>query len=264
MATDLGLLKGSVADILGLQGNAAESEANAQASDIQALGATEEARIYGTAGDIARRNAQLEGISGDILSLQQQREVRKNLGNQRAANAGAGFAASGSSLDILASSLREGYLGQQLIQTQTALNQGGYLQQGAATEAEIAAVKTSGDAATALAQAQREAAATSAANAANQSEALQAYLKVNAPETAEEKAGASLVTSTLKSPLNGPASLPQEVTDALDPTKAKANEAVNPFNGYRPLNLPASFNTPAMRDQFGRATGQTGVQFQLQ
>lgn len=256
MATDLALLRSATSDILGLTGNAVEGDARARAQEIQAQGATEEEKAYGTAGDIARRNAQLEGIVGDIQGLQQQREVRRTIGEQRAGVAAAGFASSGSSLDLLGSSLRQGYLGKQLIDTQTALSQGGYLQQGAATDAEIAAVQTQSRSALSLADAEREAAATSRANAANQAGALQQYLKVNPPSTPQEKAGAALVTSSLNSPLNGPASLPPEALDASGGV-AGGDEA-NPFGGYR---VPNGFGNRPL-DQFGRPAS-AGVQLRV-
>ena len=60
-AADTSLLRGTAADILGLQSQAEIDAANAQASQIQAQGYQAENAAYTTVGDIASQNAVVAG-----------------------------------------------------------------------------------------------------------------------------------------------------------------------------------------------------------
>jgi hypothetical protein len=64
-----------------------------------------EASNYELAAGLADQNEKFTETSTAIKEAQQQRELTMNLGGQQADTAGAGFAASGSSLDILRDSL---------------------------------------------------------------------------------------------------------------------------------------------------------------
>jgi hypothetical protein len=173
---DTGLLRSSVADILGLRAQATTDAANAAAQEISARGLGLEAEAYGTAAGIAGDNAMLAGIAGEITALREAREVRRTVGAQRAAVASAGFGASGTSLDLLRASFQEGHLSDQLIRTQTSLAQGGYLQEGAAARAEGMSASFASEAALSLARTHRAAGSLATANAAAQTEALAAYI----------------------------------------------------------------------------------------
>lgn len=215
MAAELSLLKGAVADVLGLQGTVEEERANVEAEQIQSQGSQGEIDSYNRAADIAERNAALEGTLGDIQEFQLQRQVGKSIGTQAAEVSGGGFSAeSGTAVALLRESLQQGYLGTQLLRTQTQQEQGGYLEQAAAARGEAGAVGAQIAASNRLAEAQTNAANVAAANAASESAALKSYLEQNPPETPEEAARQELVTSTLRSPLNGPASLPASVNPA--------------------------------------------------
>lgn len=215
---DVALLKSTVADVLGLQGSAAEETANATAQGLTATGDQSEVQAYQSAQGIAKYQSDVEAVIGQIQQLQEQRKLTQTLGTQAAGVAASGFSGSSeSSMAILRSSLQQGYLGQQLINTQTELNQGGYLEQATATQGEIAAVQAASSAATSLQQSETQAAATATANAANETKALESLLTVNQndpananltpQQLAEAQATTATVTSTLASPLNGPVQL---------------------------------------------------------
>lgn len=193
------LLTSITGDIGTLKGLAATNAANATGATTQAAGYSREAEAYDTVGGIADENAKIEGISGNIKQLQLNRGIQRTLGAQRASVAAAGFASSGSSLDIMKSSIQEGYLADQLIRTQSSVTQGGYLEQGAAARAEGAGARVASTAATALAQSYAAAGATATANAANETSALSTYL-AGRPATPES----ALVTSTLAGDPNFP------------------------------------------------------------
>ena len=190
MATDLGLLSNTVSSILGFQAtNVAETAAaagttlGASADTLAQTGDTAEAQAYGTAEAIANQNATLAGVSGNIQEIQQQRDVMRTVGNQQSAVAAGGFESSGSSLALLKSSLQQGYLGNQMIQTQTAMTQGGYLEQAAASGSEITAANVAaqqagvaGQQATTLAAAQTTAATLAAGQATAETSALNTYM----------------------------------------------------------------------------------------
>jgi len=180
-AEQTALIKASVADILGLTTTAAEDTANATASGIQAQGYQAELSAYNTVGAIAGQNATIAGIAGDIKALQTARSVQQTIGAQKAAVAAAGFGAAGSSLDLLRHSVQEGYLADQLVRTQSALTQGGYLEEGAASQAEAAGAQMASQAALALQASQAAAGQLAKANAANETTALTTYLAGLAP-----------------------------------------------------------------------------------
>lgn len=68
------------------------------------------ASSYRTAAGYAKTNAQLEQESLNIQQAQIGRQVYQTIGGQKADVAGAGFSASGSALDLLRDSTRQGSL----------------------------------------------------------------------------------------------------------------------------------------------------------
>lgn len=123
----------------GLTQTQTTAEGMAAAQKLSAQGALAEKQAYITAGDISGENAKVAGIAGDVLQYQQHLDLMRTEGSARAAEGASGVAFSGSALDVMRSSMQQGALGEQLIQMQTALQQGGFLEQQAATGAESAA-----------------------------------------------------------------------------------------------------------------------------
>jgi hypothetical protein len=171
-AADTALLRGNVADILGLQSKASIDTSNAAASDIQATGYQTEAAAYQNVAGIAGNNATVAGIAGDIKLLQQSRAFRQSMGSQRADVAAAGFQNSGSAIDLMRDSVSQSALDRQLVNVQTAQTQGGYLEEGAAAGAEVAGANMASTAAQALAVQQRASGALATANSVNETQAL--------------------------------------------------------------------------------------------
>lgn len=199
-AVDTTALHSTVSDILGLKATAVTDTANAAASTTQAAGYAAEGAAYGTAAEVANQNAFLSEISGSVKTLQEQRALTRSLGEQTAQIAASGFAASGSNLDILRSSLQEGYITQQLTAVQTALQKGGYLEEAAAAKAEQAATDVTSKAATSQAAASTAASTTSTANAAAETASLNKFLST-ATLTSAQKAildplGSDITTSS--------------------------------------------------------------------
>jgi hypothetical protein len=131
--TDIG---GAVSDLFAGLGAQTQASLKAQGLDIQAEG-TElqaegnltEAQNYTLASTLASQNAQYTQMSTAIQQAQQQRSTTIQIGGQRAAAAGAGFAASGSSLDIMADSARQGALYQAVLGQQGLITEAGYQEQ---------------------------------------------------------------------------------------------------------------------------------------
>lgn len=108
------------------------------------IGSLKAAGAYTKASQIALQNAQLSTESTAIQQTQAARKVYQSIGGQEADVAGAGFAASGSALDLLRSSAEQGALQKQLIGVQGIINTNSYEQQATAYQAQAAASKSSG------------------------------------------------------------------------------------------------------------------------
>ena len=239
MATDLNLLKSATTDILDLSGKAAEDTANAQAQTAVAGGNTTEAGLYGSAIQIAQSNAGLEDIAGNIQDIQEQRKATATIGKQLAAGAGNGFAASGSSVALLRQSLQQSYLAQQLNDVQTQITKGGFLEQATAAQSEQAAAQAAATSATALGTAYTNASNVATANAANETAALEKLMTLdiqqNGPLTPEQQATQDVVTSVLKSPLNGAAALPESAFPSATNTGGGTGPgSLGSFTGFAP------------------------------
>lgn len=162
----------SVADILNLESNAANQQAQSTASAYTAAGDLAEATAYTTAAGIAGGNAALEEQASQIKQIQQIRQIQTTLGQQQADIGGAGFAASGSALYLMRDSVAQGALTTALTSIQGNINAGGYLMQQEAAQAEASAATGASNAASALAKAAASAGALSTTYATNELTAL--------------------------------------------------------------------------------------------
>lgn len=173
---DVALLRASVSDILGAQGQVQTNAANATAQGYAAQGAGVEQAAYQQAAKIAQQNAQLEQVSGEIEQAQTQREVAGQIGTQRAGFASAGFGKSGSALAAVTASTRQGLLANQLIGTQSTIQQGAQMEEynAAISEANTAGLRV--QSANALGAAYTAAGATAQTQVQNETAALEGYL----------------------------------------------------------------------------------------
>ena len=108
------------------------------------LGDLAEASAYSKASKIAASNAQIETRTGAINEMMASRKIYQSIGAEKAQTATAGFAASGSALDLLRSSVQQGALTKQLIANQTAITAQGYMQESAAYSGMATAAKAAG------------------------------------------------------------------------------------------------------------------------
>ncbi len=121
---------GSAASDL-FQGFGAETSAGLQADSLRlkAKGDLAEAEQYGLASGLASENALYTKTSTAIQQAQQDRATTIQIGGQRNAIAGSGFKESGSGLDILAYSARQGALAKEVIGQQGGITEAGYEEQ---------------------------------------------------------------------------------------------------------------------------------------
>jgi hypothetical protein len=89
-----------------------------------------EAQEYGIAATEAMQEAQFTKVSTAIQGFQQERELSQSLGQTTADVAGAGFATSGSALDLLRSSASQGATQQAVTQQAVTQQQGLVTEQG--------------------------------------------------------------------------------------------------------------------------------------
>ncbi len=105
------------------------------------IGDLKEADAYKKAASLAANNAQIAAESTQIQETQAQRKIFQTIGAQQAEVASAGFAASGSNLDLLHSSISQGSLQKQLIGEQGLIQQNSFLEEAAADQGKAAAAK---------------------------------------------------------------------------------------------------------------------------
>ena len=233
-----GTINDIVNSVLNLQGQSVEDAANAAAETEAATGATAEATAYGTSGDIATQNAQLEGYSGQVQQYQQMRQANATIGSQQAAISASGFGNSGSSLALLRSSKQQAYLGNQIIGINSQLAQGGYLEQASASTAEQAAATAASSAATTLAAQEATAGTLAHANAINETAALgQVFGPIPAATVAADAATGTAANSS---------ALAQEL---------EAETGVMPVTSGAAANPTAAVTTLAGENQTGSAAG---------
>ncbi len=124
------------------------SSAGGAISDFFAAeGDKKSAQNYAQAADIADQNAQLAKMSTAIQQAAEQRQLFKVVGGQAADVAGAGLANSGSAIDIMKDSTRQGALTQALTGIQGTINENAYLAQAGAYRGEQQAAETAAKAA---------------------------------------------------------------------------------------------------------------------
>lgn len=109
--------------------NAAIDTGGAVSSLFGARGARASAGSYEEAQRIAEENARIARSATAIRDAQLKRTIFKTLGAQQAQVAGAGFAASGSSLDILRDSASQGAHARAINEAQGAITANSYLEQ---------------------------------------------------------------------------------------------------------------------------------------
>jgi hypothetical protein len=120
---------GAVSDLFNAAGAFQSGDLKADALRLKAQGDLAEGQQYDLAGSLARQNEEYTKTSTGIQQAQQQRESTMQIGGQQAAVAGAGFAESGSALDILADSARQGALAQATLGQQGLITEAGYEEQ---------------------------------------------------------------------------------------------------------------------------------------
>lgn len=113
----------------------------------QASGDRKAASNYLEAADIENQNAQLAKMSAAIQETATQRQINKTIGGQAADVAGAGFAQSGSALDLMKDSASQGALQKALIGLQGQINSNSYAAQAGAYMGQYQAAETAAKAA---------------------------------------------------------------------------------------------------------------------
>lgn len=181
-------------DLLGMQTKADELSTASNASLVSVAGATAEADAYARSADLAEGNQQTEAISETIRQLQIERGVTKTIGAQKAAVAANGFQQGGSAVDIMRSTMREGYLSQQLSAMQSTETQRGYLESAAASEGEMNAALVRAAGAQQLADAQLKASNDATAQAASITEAINQLLNDSKDPTSDLYSAATLTS----------------------------------------------------------------------
>jgi len=127
---------GAVSDLFGgigdiLQGNLKAKGLNIQAEGLRlkATGDLAEATNYDRATVLAEQNKQFTETSTAVQQAQLDRSNYLQIGRQSSEIAGAGFAASGSALDILRDSASQGALSKQVLGQQGLITEAGYQEQ---------------------------------------------------------------------------------------------------------------------------------------
>ena len=113
---------GAVSDLFSSQETAAGLR-------IKAQGDIAEGQAYDLAGGLAGQNAAFTNASTRIKEMQADRELSMSLGETKADVGASGFAAGGSSLDILRDSAAQGALNRAVLTEQGAITEAGYKEQ---------------------------------------------------------------------------------------------------------------------------------------
>jgi hypothetical protein len=109
--------------------SAASTRISADSLRTQASGNLAEASSYDQASALATANEQYTEQSTRVQEAQQARQVTQTIGGQQASVAGAGFASSGSALDIMRDSASQGALARGVLGQQGAITEAGYTEQ---------------------------------------------------------------------------------------------------------------------------------------
>lgn len=108
---------------------------------FSAAGAAKSVGLYKGAADQAAENVRTSAESTLLTDIAAQRKIEKTLGAQQAQVAHAGFAESGSALDLLSESVTQGALNRAVIGVQGQIEQGQFKAQEQAAETEAAAAR---------------------------------------------------------------------------------------------------------------------------
>jgi|SRR5579863_143654 len=120
---------GAVSDLFAGFGASTNASLQAQGLRIKAQGDIAEGQEYDLAAGLAAQNKQFTETSTAIQEAQRERETTMQIGGQRADIAGAGFAESGSALDILRESASQGALSKAVLGQQGLISEAGYQEQ---------------------------------------------------------------------------------------------------------------------------------------
>ncbi len=121
----------------------AATDFGAAANDLfSSAGSAQSAQSYGQAATIAQENVGITERGTAITEAQTQRSIIQATGSEAADVAGAGQTAGGSSLYLMRSSLQQGALQKQLVQTQGDITAQGFQQQATAYTGQEQAAKT--------------------------------------------------------------------------------------------------------------------------
>jgi hypothetical protein len=134
-SSGIGLLGGAVSDLF-----AADAYRSKAAGDLY------EKENYQLAATFADANVQYTEWSTNIKQMQEDRELSKSLGETRADIAGAGFAESGSALDLLRESASQGAIARAVTGEQGLITEAGYQEQAASYRNMAAAAQVAIDA----------------------------------------------------------------------------------------------------------------------
>lgn len=115
-------ISGAVSDLL-------SSEATSASLKLKAQGDLVEGQNYTLAADLARKNEKYTEESTAIKQTMADRQIYQGIGTEQADIAGAGFAASGSALDLLRDSAAQGALQKEVIAKQGLITEEGYNEQ---------------------------------------------------------------------------------------------------------------------------------------
>lgn len=136
---------GAVSDLFSGFGAEAQAGLKAKGLRIQAQGDLAEAHNYDLAAGLAGQNAQFTEASTAIKEAQIERQTTLALGGQRADIAGAGFAASGSALDMLRDSASQGALTKAVAGQQGLITEAGYNEQQKSYETMASAARSTAE-----------------------------------------------------------------------------------------------------------------------
>lgn len=120
---------GAVGDLLGGEAKGDQLRLEATASRLRASGNRAEAENYDLASGLSGQNLEFTKVSTAIKEMQMDRQVYKGVGTTRADIAGAGFAMSGSALDIMAEGASQGALNKAVLGQQGLITEAGYKEQ---------------------------------------------------------------------------------------------------------------------------------------
>lgn len=123
---------GTITDISGAVSDLFASSADstkAQGLRLKAQGDAIEGQDYDLAATLAGQNEQFAATSTAIKQAQNDRQIYQTIGGQQADVAGAGFAASGSALDLLRDSASQGALTKAVAGQQGLITEAGYTEQ---------------------------------------------------------------------------------------------------------------------------------------